>query len=104
MEKNYTLKQKLVRICRVAVLCFGLSAPGYALAQLSGTYTLNNAVATGGTNYNNWTDFANAINMSGVSAPVTLNVSSSLTVTSNVQFNQFSGTSNSNRVTINGNG
>jgi PKD repeat protein len=79
-----------------------LTGSGWVKAQLSGTYTLNSGSATGGTNYNNWADFATAINTVGVSGPVTLNVQSSLTVTATVQFNQFTGTSSTNRVTING--
>ena len=96
-----SLSKILIRSLTLVLL---LTGPGWVKAQLSGTYTLNNASATGGTNYNNWTDFANAINGSGVSGPVTLNVQSSLTVTSTTQFNQFAGSSSSNVVTINGGG
>ena len=104
MDKNYTIKEKVYRAGRALALTIGLSIPGWSMAQLSGTYTLNNAATTGGTNYNNWTDFANALNTLGVSGPVTVNVMSSLTVTSNVQLNQFTGTSSTNVVTINGGG
>lgn len=103
MEKNYTIKQKIVRLGKTIGLCLGLTMPGFALAQLSGTYTLNNAAASGGTNFNNWTDFANVINLNGVSGSVTLNVQSSLTVTSQVVLNNITGTSGTSRITINGN-
>ena len=99
MQHYNSIRKILFRSLTLVLL---LTGPGWVKAQLSGTYTLNNASATGGTNYNNWTDFANAINTSGVSGPVTLNVQSSLTISSTVQFNQFSGTSSSNRLTING--
>lgn len=102
MNRNY---RNIIRRAKTVVLWFAmLGTPFGVMAQLSGTYTLNNASTTSGTNFNNWTDFASAINLNGVSGPVTLNVQSSLTVTNNVAFNQFAGTSNSNRVTINGGG
>ena len=63
MEKNYTIKQKIVRFGKAIGLCIGLSMPGYSLAQLTGTYTLNNTLATSGTNFNNWTDFSNSLNL-----------------------------------------
>src|SRR6478735_392117 len=45
-----------------------------AAAPLSGTYTINSTLPTGGTNFISFTDAINALNLEGVSAPVTFNV------------------------------
>ncbi len=55
----------------LAGLCF---FPGSSFAQLAGgTYTINSGAATGGTNYNNFTDAALALG-SGILGDVTFNV------------------------------
>jgi hypothetical protein len=41
---------------------------------LSGTYTINQSTATGGSNYNNFTDAVNALISGGVNGPVLFNV------------------------------
>jgi len=90
--------------------CFKLSAmlaailfAGSAMAQLSGTYTINAAAPTSGTNFNSFTAFANAL--TSVSGPVTVNVVSSANpYTEQLRLNAISGVSAINTVTINGNG
>jgi hypothetical protein len=82
--------------------CLLLTGPA-AFAQLSGTYTINSAQATGGTNYTSFTAAAAALNASGVSGPVTFNVSGG-PYTERLNLNAVSGTSATNRVTFNGNG
>ena len=79
-----------------------LSSPA-ALAQLSGTYTINNGQPTGGTNYASFTDAATALNTNGVSGPVTFNVSGG-PYTEQFRLQAVTGTSAANRITINGNG
>jgi len=41
---------------------------------LSGTYTINSTLATGGTNFNNFTDFALSMNLGGFGGPITIDV------------------------------
>src|SRR5690606_2780237 len=43
-------------------------------ASLSGTYTINSAVATGGSNYQSFTDFIDDLNTYGICGPVIANV------------------------------
>jgi len=71
---------------------------------LSGVYTINQAQATGGTNFQNFTAFANAVNSNGVSGPITVNVvANSGPYNEQVQFNSITGASAANKITINGN-
>lgn len=75
-----------------------------ATAQLSGVYTINSAVATGGTNYQTFTAFATDLNTLGVSGPITVNVvAASGPYVEQIAFNQITGASSVNRITINGN-
>lgn len=83
-----------------------LATTGAAWAQttpLSGAYTINNAAATGGTNFASFTDAAAALNTNGVSGPVTISVSGG-PYTEQFTLNALTGTSATNRVTFNGNG
>jgi PKD repeat protein len=78
---------------------------GAAMAQLSGSYTINSANATSGTNFKSFSDFADSINANGVNGAVTVNVvAGSGPYTEQVTFNAVSGVSATNTVTINGNG
>jgi hypothetical protein len=67
---------------------------------LSGSYTINSASTTGGTNFANWSAFASAIGTSGVSGAVKVTVMTDETTASAVQFNAISGVSSTNTVTI----
>ncbi|MBH8569043.1 T9SS type A sorting domain-containing protein [Microvirga sp. STS02] len=88
---------------RVAALGALLLSGPAALAQLSGTYTINDAQATGGTNYASFAAAATALNTNGVSGPVTFNVSGG-PYTEQLRLQAVVGTSATNRITINGNG
>jgi hypothetical protein len=70
---------------------------------LSGAYTINSAAPTAGTNFASFTAAAAALNTNGVSGPVTLTVSGG-PYTEQISLNQLSGSSATNRVTINGGG
>ena len=51
---------------------------------LSGVYTINNTLPTGGTNFTSFTDAVTSLNSEGISGPVTFNVSAGQTFTENV--------------------
>ncbi len=68
---------------------------------LSGTYTINSANPTAGSNFNNLTDVAIALNC-GVAGPVTFNMQSSFT--EQVTIAAINGVSAVNTITFNGNG
>ena len=74
------------------------------LAQLSGVYTINNTISASVTNYTSFSAFASALNSSGISGPVTVNVLTNGTFISQVDFTQPAGVSSTNTITINGNG
>jgi PKD repeat protein len=99
MEKNYKFNHLLKLV--FAVLFAGVF--NSASAQLSGTYTLDSTVATGGTNFKTWADFRTAITGSGVNAAVILNVMTDRVEIAQLNFTSIAGTSSTNTVTINGN-
>lgn len=71
---------------------------------LSGTYTINDAAPTGGTNFNSFTDAATALTC-GITGPVTINVvAGSGPYTEYFYLNNIPGSSATNTVRINGNG
>ena len=73
-------------------------------AQISGTVTINQGAATAGTNYQTFTDLATALNTSGISGPLTVNVvANSGPYAEQFIFNQISGANAFNRIVINGN-
>ncbi|MEZ4844776.1 MAG: PKD domain-containing protein [Bacteroidia bacterium] len=108
MKKHYNFTKWLSTRFTGLLMSAGLLMAGSsAMAQLSGTYTINSAAATTGTNFASFTAFASAINTSGVSGPVTVNVvsgSGPYYHTATTTFNQISGASATNTITINGNG
>lgn len=74
-------------------------------AALSGTYTINSAVTTGGNNYQTFTEFANALGQYGVCGPVVANVTAgSGPYVETVTFGNIAGASETNKIRINGNG
>lgn len=95
---------------RCKVICSG-GTPAYSTPVqilvapgLSGTYTINSASPTGGTNFNNFTDAATALNC-GIVAPVTINVvAGSGPYNETFNLNAIGGASATNKVRINGNG
>lgn len=86
------------------MLCSMLFA-GTAMAQLSGTYTINAGGTTSGTNYADFSDLATDLIADGVSGAVTVNVvASSGPYAENFYLEEISGASATNTITINGNG
>jgi hypothetical protein len=74
-------------------------------AQLSGLYTINSTLPTGGTNFVSFTDFATAINSGGLAGPVTVDVVlGSGPYTEQVMLGILPNSSAVNTLTINGNG
>ena len=72
---------------------------------LAGTYTVNSAATTSGTNYASFTALASDLNNYGLCGPVTVNaVAGSGPYTEYVYFKNFPGSSAANTVRINGNG
>src|SRR5947208_2207501 len=93
MKKNYSLF--------LALICFCFSMK---LAALSGVYTIDNTAPSSITNYTSFTAFANDLNSFGVTGPVIVNVISNTVFNEQINFNQATGISATNSVTINGNG
>ncbi|MFM7053817.1 MAG: GEVED domain-containing protein, partial [Bacteroidota bacterium] len=97
--------------CETSCSFSGLSAssvPFFAqagLPPLSGIYTINSLVATGGTNYSNFNSAISDLACRGISGPVTFNVNaSSGPYTEQVTMVQVVGASSTNTITFNGNG
>jgi PKD repeat protein len=103
MKIHYKLS-KSTAFLRQKMLLMLLCLAGVANAQLSGSYTINSASATGGTNYATWSAFASAIGTSGVSGAVKVTVMTDETTSATVTFNAISGASSTNTIAIDGNG
>ena len=90
---------------RILAIIF-LFAINATLAQpLSGNYTIDSGTPTGGTNFQSFTDFATSINTNGIAAAVVATiVANSGPYNEQVVFDNISGTSAANTVTIEGNG
>ena len=69
----------------------------------AGTYTINSGAATGGSNYNTFTDAFTDLNCKGIAGAVVFNVSGGPFV-EQVTLNAVAGSSATNTITINGNG
>jgi hypothetical protein len=73
--------------------------------SMAGTYTINSAVATSGTNYQTFTSFINSLVQNGVCGPVVANVAAgSGPYNEQINIPQINGASATNTITINGNG
>lgn len=74
--------------------------------QLSGNYTVNSALVTGGNNFQTLTDMADALNTYGICGPVVVDVvpGSGPYVNQQVVLNQIAGSSAVNTITLNGHG
>ena len=96
--------------CVITCVTSGLSANSAPVAvtgpgRLSGPYTINSGVATGGTNYNSFKSAFAALNCNGVSGPVTFNVASgSGPYNEQDTLSAINGASATNTITFNGNG
>ena len=79
--------------------------PPSAAPCLTGTYTINPALATGGTNFQSLAEAGRALNGVGICGPVTLNVDANAAAdTAQLRIGQIPGSSTTNTVTLNGNG
>ena len=104
MIKHYKPIFRNGRSLKLGLLSLLSCMAGFAQAQLSGSYTINSASATSGTNYATWSAFASAIGTSGVNGAVRVTVMTDETTASVVTFNAISGASSTNTITIDGNG
>jgi hypothetical protein len=110
LSPNFAVSPLVSTWYRCKVVCSG-GTPAYSTpvqitvaAGLSGTYTVNSANPTAGTNFNNFTDLAAALNC-GIVAPVTVNVvAGSGPYNETFNLNTIGGASATNKVRINGNG
>jgi hypothetical protein len=100
MNIFYKLKDKIKTA--IAILIVGSCTQ--AFGQLSGTYTINNGSATGGTNFANWSAFRSSIITNGVNGAVTVNVVTDIVEAGQISFPAITGASSTNTITINGNG
>ncbi|HEY1045031.1 MAG TPA: PKD domain-containing protein, partial [Bacteroidia bacterium] len=99
MDKNYKIKTTLRTL--LAVLFVGLF--GTASAQLSGTYSLDSTLATGGTNFKTWMSFRDTLVKYGVNGALTLNVVTDRVETVQISLPAITGASATNTITIKGN-
>lgn len=70
-------------------------------SQLSGTYTINSANPTGGTNFNSFGDAAAELNQCGISGAVTFNIAAG-TYTEKLHLENITGSSATNTITFDG--
>jgi hypothetical protein len=96
MKKLY----KTITTVVLAAMCtFQLSA------QMNGAYTINQTIAASSSNFISFTAFSASLASSGISGPVTVNVVTGTgPYNEQVTFNQYTGSSSVNTITINGNG
>jgi hypothetical protein len=95
---------------RAKVVC-GSGAPVYSPAvQVTvnpsfpgGTYTINNALPTGGTNFSSFTEAIAALDC-GIAGPVTFEVAPGMPYTETIIIGDIAGTSAVNRINFKGNG
>ena len=101
MNTHYKIT-KSARFLKGKLLLMLLFLAGVANAQLSGSYTIDAASTTSGTNFNNWYDFASTITTKGVSGAVSVTVKTDVTTTTQAVFGAISGASSTNTITIDG--
>ena len=94
------MKRAIRALITIAISAYSITAA----AQLSGSYTIDAGTSTGGTNFNSFNDFADTLNIAGVSGPVTAEVKpGSGPYYEQVSFDSVAGTSAVNTITIKGN-
>lgn len=72
---------------------------------ISGSYTINSNLTTGGSNFANFADFGNFLTTNGICGPVTVDVFNSANpYVGQLKLDNINGTSATNTITINGNG
>jgi hypothetical protein len=95
------------KYCSLLLIAFAglFSKAVYAQCALSGSYTINSAVPTGGTNYQTFTAAINALSSCGVSGPVVFNVATgSGPYAEQLLIPAITNASAINTITFNGNG
>ncbi len=110
---SLTTSQMTSNYYRLRVICSG-GTPVYstpvlvtttAVALPAGTYTIDGNSATGGTNFNTFSDFKQAIVCGGIAGPVVVNVvSKGSAYAEQIEFGLIGGASAVNTITIKGNG
>lgn len=94
--------KKIIYIFIFILLIAGVSSNAQ---PLSGSYTINSAMSTGGTNFQSITDFSSRLNLNGISASVIATITpGSGPYVEQVVFNNIAGTSASNTITLDGSG
>lgn len=77
----------------------------FACPAISGTYTINSALLTGGTNFQSFTDAVSAISQCGITGAVTFDVvTGSGPYNEQISIPEITGASSVNTITFNGNG
>jgi len=100
-----TLYYRCEIICSAGVPAYSTPAQVIVNLGLSGTFTINSTLATGGLNYQTFADAISAMTACGISGPVTFNVdAASGPYNEQVIIPVIPGTSVTNTVTFNGNG
>jgi len=108
---NYTTSQTTSNYYRCSLTCgtttnysVSVQVTTTAVALPGGTYTINGGLATGGSNFNSFTDFRQAIVCGGISGPVVVNViNKGSDYAEQLNLGSIGGTSAINTITINGN-
>jgi parallel beta-helix repeat protein len=108
---NLIRNQTVTTYYRIVFTCSGQSTNSGAVKVetpvgnlAGGTYTINSATATGGTNFNSFFDFLEAIKCNGIGGPIVVNVApGSGPYNEQVIFGIVPNTSATNTITINGN-
>ena len=92
------------RLIALSIFTFAFLFSIQSTAQLSGNYTINSAATTSGTNFQSFNDLLSSLTTNGVSGAVNVNVvPGSGPYNERVIFTNYTGASNTNRLTINGN-
>ncbi|MGD1847785.1 MAG: right-handed parallel beta-helix repeat-containing protein, partial [Salibacteraceae bacterium] len=99
------LNKVLLRLFSILVLLLIGAGSAELAAQLNGSYTINAAQATGGTNFQTFGDAVTALDTAGISGPVVMNVvAGSGPYVEQVSVPAIVGASATNTITFNGNG
>ncbi len=108
---NYSTSQTTTNYYRCQVTCgvtvssTSVQISTTAVALPGGTYTINGNLATGGTNFNSFSDFKQAIVCGGIAGPVVVNViSKGSAYNEQIALGAIGGSSATNTITINGGG
>ncbi|MBO6516093.1 MAG: PKD domain-containing protein, partial [Bacteroidia bacterium] len=103
MRKNYSS----IWLSKLLLLCTILLAGNVAMGgtPLKGTYTIDSASSTSGSNFQSFTDFVDSLDLNGISGSLTVNVvKGSGPYNEQVVLSEVTGASSKSTITINGNG